>query len=115
MKKLITCSDKYESHFTYIRSGQKFSVYITYLEPFVRLQVSEIHPYDDADYMWAMMEEDGLVKFIKDRQVIDDMQMQDYDADDYESFNDYIDDVVDKICLRLREFNRSVESRILYD
>lgn len=110
-------TNQYPEFNTVYHGKQKFAVHSTDMTDVFHFacQVTEIHPYDDADYCWARMGENKQVQFIQKGKVIDKMQMHYYEPEDYESPYDYIDDIVDSICVELLQFNRSVEPRMMHN
>lgn len=115
MKKLIKSSVESDSYFNYSRGRQEFGIHMYNDDPVnLKFQVTEIHPYDEASYTWARCgyKGSGYVEFIKNGKVIDSMKMHSYDEDDYESEDEYVNDVIDQICAELRHSNKGVEPRI---
>lgn len=100
----------------YTRSGQDFSVYMyDENDPIaVRFSISEIHPYDDAEYTWARYD-NLVVEFIKGGKVIDKMHMHDYDEDYYETVDEYVADLLDSTAVELIEMNKYVKPRIVHN
>ena len=89
---------------------------------FFRGQIIKIAPYDDAEYVWAKIESNGLVKFIKDGKVIDRMQLNTYeyvDPDDYrmlyDSVDEYIDICVDSVIDELDAMNRNIKPIMVHN
>lgn len=123
MKRIIYSSvvDPDEStdrnYMTYTRSGQRFGVHLYSDDPnHPSFQVSEIHPYDDADYAWARCGYVGpqQVEFIRRGKVFDRMQWPTYDEDSYEDSTEYLNDLLDETCVRLLRYNEAVEPRIIH-
>lgn len=117
MKKYVRAS-QYNSYFTIQHGHKKFSVHINTDGPYpgsFAAQVSEIHPYDDANYAWAKVDFNGQVKFIQDGKIIDKMQLPTYEEDDYESITDYADDMLDSVAVELSNINKSVDPRMIYN
>lgn len=116
MKKYVKAS-QYNSYFTINHGKQKFSVHINTDGPYpgsFAAQVSEIHPYDDAEYAWAKVEFNGLTKFIKEGKIIDKMQLPTYEEDDYESVGEYADEMLDSIAVELMNINKDVEQVMVH-
>lgn len=113
MKRIVKAS----AYTTYMRNRQKFAVHQSDIDDpkFYSAQITEIHPYDDADYYWAKILPSKKVRFIYKGKVVDTMQLHQYDPDDYESPEEYYDDIIDWVCVELRNLNRDIESRILHN
>lgn len=112
MKKLIKSSKESGEYFRYDRGRDSFSVHIYDSDPIhLKFQVSEIHPYDLAKYAWARCGYKGAlyVEFIKNGKVIDSMQMHYYDEEDYEDETEYVNDIIDRVCVELADMNSTVE------
>ena len=62
-------------------------------------QVSEIHPYDEADYVWAQAR-NGIIKFVQGNKVVATMQ---YDK------GDTCEEVLEKAIGVMRDLNKDVE------
>lgn len=122
MKKLIkssvTAATESSDYMTYTRSGQRFGVHLYNDDPMsVKFQVTEIHPYDDAEYTWARCGYKGAcyVEFIRNGKVIDGMQWHYYEEEDYEEEREYIDEMIDQTCAELRNYNRDVKPRMIHN
>jgi len=118
MKKLIrssTASNGEGEYFTYQRGRQQFGVHVFNDNPIhLKFQVKEIHPYDLEEYTWARCGYKGAlyVEFIRNGKVLDGMQMHYYDEEDYEDENEYVNDIIDQVCVELRYYNKNIEPRI---
>ena len=121
MKKLIKSSTTvqastakdYDEHTTLFHGRQKFSVYLKNSDsPMFSASVSEIHPYDEAEYTWAKLSSNGSVAFYNNGKLVDRMQMHAYDEEDYEDVNEYVNDILDTIMVALMDYNSSVTPRI---
>lgn len=110
-------ASSYDSHCVIEHGRNRFSVYMddvptdqfTFLPP--RFQMSELHPYDDADYAWAKFD-GGNVKFYRSGKLIDQMAIHEYEEDDYEDYDEYVSDILDSVAVTLRELNTDVKPRI---
>jgi len=115
MKILATKDYTYQ---TYKRGKQKFSIYM-YNDDVnnLKFQISTINPYDDADYAWARCGYKGTnyVQFIKGGKVVDGMQLNYYEDEDYEDENEYLNEVIDSVCVELNSMNSSIKPKIIYD
>lgn len=109
MKRYIKSATQYPNYMKLERGRNKFAVYYTDPNDFgdMKAAVSEIHPYDDADYAWAKIE--GLkVTFYNSKGVLDTMHLWSYEPDEYEDITEYVNDVLDTVCTDLLELNKSV-------
>lgn len=77
-------------------------------------QITQIHPYDDADYAWAKIE-GPVVKFIRDGKVIDKMTIFEYDDEYYEHDWEYIDEVLDTIAVELINLDRNTKPVMVHN
>lgn len=77
--------------------------------------ITKIAPYDDAEYVWAKISGNGYTEFIRDGKKIDGMQFHSYEEDEYETVEEYFDDVIDSIIVELIRFNRDIEPRMMYN
>lgn len=123
MKRVIKGST-YNKHVNIQHGRQKFSVHLDETGPYVgsfAAQITEIHPYDDADYTWAKIDFNGQVKFIQDGKVIDKMQLPSYNPEDYEEYHEnasvdaYINDMLDTVAVELMDINRDVEPIMVHN
>lgn len=129
MKKAITASAQYDErlHGQWLTAdGVKFSGYIDHnpvknpmLMP--RFQLSEIHPYDLQEYVWAKRHDNqsDRVDFYRNGKRVGSMLIVDYDPYDYYSgmgadadFNTYVRDILHDVMRELRAYNRKYEPRI---
>lgn len=78
-------------------------------------QVSEIHPYDDADYAWAKKDSPVSAKIVQSNKVIDTIQLPEWDDDSFEDENEYYNDVIDIMARAIRQINKGVESKIIHN
>lgn len=124
MKRLIKASAEYPDYLTIQHGRQKFSVHMNDNGPYegsFAAQITEIHPYDDADYAWARIGFNGQVEFIKSGKVIDKMQLASYDPDDYEEYYEnasvdtYISDMLDSVAVELMHINRDVKPVMVHN
>ena len=130
MKRLIRSSQKiskkpikasyaggYTDYFTYNRGGTKFSIYSKYTDDPYNFQCSieEIHPYDDADYYWIKKDGPASASLIKNGKTVGYIDIDEYDEDYYETPGEYIDDIIDYMCVELRNHNRNIKSKMIHD
>lgn len=112
--KAVSAGTSYGEHYTYQRGHTKFSVYTKNdNDPAnFQCQVSEIHPYDMAEYAWAEKDSPASATVYRGNKRIGYIRVPEYDLDNYEDDNEYLDTVIDIIACKLRQFNRDVEPRI---
>lgn len=124
MKRIVNASKDFNSQLTeydtYTRNRQKFAIHSNsaYGDPNdFKAQITEIHPYDDADYAWARIGARGAmeVEFIKDGRILEKMQLHYYDDEDYENLEQYFDDIIDTVCVELRSFNKYVKPKMIHN
>lgn len=116
-KAVKAASEPYDNRFTYTRGNQKFAVYTfnEYDPDSFKCQVSELHAYDDADYAWGEKDRPNSVAIYQGGKRIKRIQVPEWDADMYETENEYYDEVIDRICVALRNINRGVEPRMMHN
>ena len=75
-------------------------------------QIIVSNPYDDADYVWASIN-NGVINYVKNGKVIDKSYYM--DADDMDVENDeWCDIVIEQALENLESYNSKVESRIIH-
>lgn len=117
MKRYIR-SSQYTSRYNKTVDGQKFSVYTIYEDhpENFQCQVSEIHPYDLAEYAWAKKDSPSSATVYKNGKKIGYIEVRDWD--EYEenennpSSEKYIKEITDYICKQLRSYNQNVKPQI---
>lgn len=82
-------------------------------------QISEIHPYDDADYAWARNYTDNALTFfiVQGGRRIDTVDLRDelfLNPNDYEDIEDYFRAIADCVIAVLNEYNKDVEPRMMH-
>ena len=115
MKKKIKANNAnyYDEHFVQNHGNHRFSIYIKNGDsPFFEASISEIHPYDLAEYTWAKILRNGQIEYRRNSKIIEKMQLWDYDEEYYESIDDYINDCIDSVMVDIIEHDKDVESRI---
>lgn len=102
--------------FSFQHGNRRFTYRIVADNELIRSgQVTQIHPYDDAEYTWAKIS-GPVVSFIRDGKVIDKMTIYEYDEDNYENgFDEYVGDILDTIAVELINFDRDVEPRMIHN
>ena len=126
MKRKVIASkaSEYTDYMKYTRSRQNFGIHYAIKEDefngkYIICQIREIHPYDDAEYAWAKFDGQNAI-YIKNGKQVLFYDMQEYyyegDGDDvYESFEEYMNDVIDTICVQLLRLNEDVEPRMVHN
>lgn len=81
----------------------------------LQLQISGLHPYDDADYAWARVESfrPTLAQIIKNGAFLSSVNMQCYEEEDWESSDEYVDEFIDRIIAELEVVNKDVKPKIM--
>lgn len=122
MKKYIKASEQLTKYFTFNHGKRKFSCHSVDIETLedpdlFRAQVSEIHPYDDAEYAWAQIgkKQPLHVRYIREGKVIDVNMLPDYDDEAYESEQEYYNAILDIVAVRLLELNIDVEPIMVHN
>lgn len=117
-------ANKYPEYMKVSRGGQYFSVRYNSIdnspsadprEMFKEFKaaIQEIHPYDDAEYAWAQLE-NGVVKYIKNGKVIKTSYY--FNSDDAGVENhEWVDYVLTDVCSLLQELNADVEPRMIHN
>ena len=119
-----SASSKYNRYMKASRDGQDFSIHYTEVDtspgadPWkmfneYKATVSEIHPYDDAEYAWAQIE-NGVIKYIQDGKVVDKSYYMTADDWDIEN-NEWCDSVINEAMDTLNQINSSVQPRIIHN
>lgn len=117
MKRLIKASGsvRYDQTTIINHGPQRFHVkFTTHNDIIDAVQITEIHPYDDAEYAWARMI-GPQVTFIRDGKILDKMTMAEYDDEYYDTFDEYLDDTFDAIAVELRHFNKDVKPVMVHN
>ena len=101
-----------------IVGNQKFAIHQNFPKDpnNLKADISEIHPYDDAEYTWARVGAKGTmyVEFIRNGKVIDSLQFGYYD-EEYHDPKAYIKDVINTVCEELLELNKDVEPIMVHN
>ena len=75
--------------------------------------LSKLSPYDDADYVWCYYK-DGAIIYVKNGKRID-TEFPAPDPDDYETFNEFIDDIVIQALETLEYYNSKIKSVMVHN
>ena len=121
MKRVISAAS-FNSQVTHysnrIVKNQKFSIHQNFPKDpnNLKADISEVHPYDEADYAWARIGSKGhmQVQFIRNGKVFDTMQFAYFD-EDYHDPEAYINDVINTVCEDLLDFNKDVEPVMVHN
>lgn len=101
-------------------SGVKFSIkdkplhWCEYDLSDYEAQITEIHPYDDADYYWAKIH-GHIAEFIQGHKVKSSMKLPVYVDEDYEDEAEYLDTIIDIVCRELRKLNKDISPRMMHN
>ena len=118
MKREISASSQYTDYTSIQHGKQRFSVHYSFNGPYEGsfvAQISEIHPYDDADYVWAKINANGRIDYIKNGRVIDRAQLPDYIEEDYEDVNEYYNEMIDMVAVDIMDMNRSIKPVMIHN
>ena len=107
-------------HDIYYVGNQKYSVHHSSLyDPNeVLVQITEIHPYSESEYVWARIGYSDIdeVEFLKYGKVISVEYIGYYDPDkwgyDQEGCKSFWEDQIQDICEQLKKYNDGIESMI---
>ena len=79
-----------------------------------KASLREIHPYDDAEYYWAKIE-NLYIHYIYRGKVVDKERYDFYDSEEFESVFEWENVVLEDAMRGLIERNKNIEPRILHD
>ena len=124
MKRIIKSSTALELYSTFKQGRKRFAVHYNNIDnsptadPMSMLrqfkaQVSEIHPYDDADYAWADLSK-GVVNYYRSNKRIDTSYYGTSDDMDVEN-EEWCDAVLYAVAENLTDLNRDVEPRMMHN
>ena len=111
---------KYTDHYTINVDGQKFSVYTVYGDDpeKIQFQITEIHPYDDAEYSWAKKDRPtGATVYKQGKRYgfIEVRDVEEYFEDEPDARpEDYIKEIIKYTCRELHKLNKDVEPKIIH-
>ena len=115
MKRWVKGTTAYDQSTVINHGPQRFHVKYTVDNDLIHaIQITEIHPYDDAEYAWAR----GIgpqITFIRDGKVLDRMTIADFDEEYYETFDEYLADTFDAIAVELMNFNKDVKPVMVHN
>ena len=119
MKRYVRANTEYPEYLNIQHGHAHFGVHANFDGPYpgsFAASVSEIHPYDDAEYTWAKIGFNGQTIFYRNGKVVDKMQLASYEPDDYEeqefstsAVDQYINDCLDTVATELLQMNRDVK------
>lgn len=124
MKRYIKANTEYPDYITITHGHRQFGVHINDDGPYegsFAASISEIHPYDDAEYTWAKIGFNGQTIFYRNGKVVDKMQLASYEPDDYEEYYEgaavdtYINDCLDTVATELLQMNRDVKPIMVHN
>lgn len=119
MKIRINESDsnaKFTNHFVIKRGNSSYFCYIgNENSPNFVASLSKIAPYDDADYVWARINDDRQVQYIKNGKEIHEIWLDDFNDENFPSLRSYIGDCLDIVVDDLIEFNKDIKPIMVYD
>ena len=99
-------------------TGQKYSIYLNNEDnpDEISMQISGIHPYDDAEYAFARVESfrPNVAQIIKNGSFLSSVKMQPYNEEDWEDVNEYVNDFIDRVIAELERVNEDVEPKIMH-
>lgn len=75
--------------------------------------ISMIAPYDDADYFWATITR-GTIKYIRGGKVKEIDYYMNADDMDIEN-NEWANEIIEQVCVRLNHLNKNIEPRIIHN
>lgn len=119
MKRVIKAARSYETQEYVVKDGTKYSVKYTYAEDLyaVDMYIGTIHPYDDADYAYAFIEDgimkiytyvNGRPKLIRRHYIIDNIEhTQGRPAE--------LEDIIDYTIYELQDANKNVKPKMMYN
>ena len=123
MKRYIRSSrtNDYTDHYTLTREGVKFSIYTKYADDpeMFQCQISELHPYDDADYAWVKKDSSADATVYKKGRPYGHIEIREWDEDAEDEYNGnsdrFIRDSINYLCGELRSFNRNVKPEMVHN
>ena len=111
--------DKIRSEFNIGKSKYRFYGVIDEELGFAYGDISKLTPYDDADYYWARIDKNGIVKYIQGTKVKSKDQLFYYEDsdeyDDYESASEYIDYIITSVAEQLDELNSKIKPVMIHN
>ena len=114
--KILAVDSRYISTQTIEVGNTKYRVFeladSTYED--LKLQIVGIHPYDDAEYVWANIE-NGKCYFILNGKRISNRPIEPFTEGWYEDDNEYLNDIVIRTCKELNQINADIEPIIVHD
>lgn len=126
MKRVVKEFSKLTNRFNYTIGGYPFKYSIrdnsSNSPDSYKAVIVEHHPYSEAEYVWARIgyREPMSVEYIQNGEVIEyepgHRKEFRFDwRDFYEDADEYIREMVERVCEELRDYNRNIESIIGYD
>jgi hypothetical protein len=120
MKRYIKSSSDFNSQLTeyvsFNQGRQKFSCHMVDADKLGDLDqfkatISEIHPYDEAPYIWAQIGalQPLQVRYIQKGKEVSTGRIPDYDDEMYETPYEYVDAVLDTVAVELQRLNKDIK------
>lgn len=134
MKKMVKyCSEPVQAHSTNVKitqtakikvGGKNFRVHTTEYNDAPNADaiqlyndfcasISMVAPYDDADYFWATLTR-GTIKYIRGGKVKEIDYYMNADDMDIEN-NEWANEIIEQVCIRLNYLNKDIEPRIIHN
>lgn len=109
----------YTGHYTHkLSNGRRYSVYTMYegdADNF-QCQITEIHPYDEAEYYWIRKESPASATVYRNGKKQGYIELREWDDDAQDEYDDrdenFIADLVHYMCEELYAYNKDIEPRI---
>ena len=122
MKRYIKSSkitDDYTDHYNVKYDWVKFSVYTKYADDpeMFQCQITELHPYDDAEYAWVKKDSPTDATVYKNGKPYGHIEVREWDEEAEQEYKGniqkFINEMVKHLCYELRKFNRDVKPVIV--
>lgn len=119
----ISESPAYDNYYCVRYGGHEYAVYDTEVQEVVcdssvikdyEAQISKVVHYDDAEYVWARIE-NGVIKFIKGSNVIDKVDCSIDYVDDFEYSFEYTENLILTALENLDNYNSGIEPRMVHN
>lgn len=116
--KIASSRDDYTYSYRVRLGNQEFRVYAKYLDDpdNFQCQITEIHPYDNANYYWIKKDSPASASIIQNGKRVGYEKVREYDDDAADEYNDegerFNRDIVKYLCEVLRGYNKAVEAKI---
>lgn len=117
-QKITSSRNDYTDTYRVRIGNQEFRVYAKYLDDpdNFQCQISEIHPYDNANYYWIQKDQPASASVIKNGKRVGRIEVREYDDEAADEYNDegerFNRDIVAYLCEELRGYNKNIEPMI---